>query len=918
MYPGRLLEEYAPRLGRLLEEYEPSTASTASSTARSTARSTASSTASTALVFEDRGANDRVQNTIGDVAVDTTVAQLLALRTVPNLLAEMLSVSRAPVASGFGLTLLNFPTEAQVGATLQVNGTVTDAFTGAPTALSMPSAQSRVVDLSYSLSASVPAQLSTYSFDVAVAHGAEAAFERASVLAGSLTSSVQLHSFAPVYYGADLLNDTPADPSNSGLPSTSRVFADTAEVIVVSHVWNDTIFVPKQPVEVSQYESALFRDFIVLQPSVTNITQVDKVVGGATLTYYAIEFPVFRAQPGSVLDKRSYGTALDRPSALSSGVGLLRYEDKADSTPTSADWPKWVYWDGSAWQDLETQPQIDPNTLYTGPVDMNAVGDSSAIVRTAVGAVSEGTTKSALEAQTVLNLLAQILNVGPEIGIMPVVTGVGAVYTVSPVDAQIGTNHTFAGQPSGDVFPTGNAISVTMTDPFDGSTIAFTGGGNTFDFIRLYLVVYYIPRIPFPTRGICGSASHQVSSIFFSESPSNHEQSLQRAQRRFLSMAPKRPLSPTLGEGLLGVVPRGVLVGARPAAFASSHAVHTAPEQTDPRQPGSLDEFSVAHSADPLLLEQLRNKVKKCAACGKVCGFSLSVCNSCGKPLPADVTSSANIFMSFIYGIAKASFPLSISIRQQTEDLLVFDDLLALTPCHLNVIPTTCHIPDWRFLLTQPARGLKLLSDLEDAAWGCVVDHFITKPAWASKMLRTGPARTRRQIADFRPHMVAGCNFPPSQFQLHIQYFLPPFLPYQYQMYLNGCHLTHKRFFPLEYITQVLALNEPVEVTVDTDVDSLVERFKDRVNYDAIHAACYKRVGASHSYLANWKPEDFEHVLEKGATQVAGMPKDQVVESDKVILQSYGRPYSEAGKPTGTFYKFTRSDRVPTWADGEI
>ncbi|KAL3931384.1 MAG: hypothetical protein SGPRY_001150, partial [Prymnesium sp.] len=209
-----------------------------------------------------------------------------------------------------------------------------------------------------------------------------------------------------------------------------------------------------------------------------------------------------------------------RPRCARSGVGLLRYEDKADNTPTYADWPKWVYWDGSAWQDLETQPQIDPSTLYTGQVDMSAVGDSNAIVRTAVGAVSEGTTKSALEALTVSNLLAQILNVGPELEIMPVATaGVGAVYTVSPVDAQIGTNHTFSGQvqfnrgsysppqTSGDAFSAGNAISITMTDPFDASAVAFTGGGNTYAFSKAHT---HDPSDSRQLYTVNGSVSHQA------------------------------------------------------------------------------------------------------------------------------------------------------------------------------------------------------------------------------------------------------------------------------------------------------------------------------------------------------------------------------------------------------------------------
>ena len=289
-----------------------------------TRATTASATATEALLFDDRGSSDRVQNAIGDVAANTTIAQLRALRTVPNLLAEMLRVTRdpiAPVATNFGLSLLNFPTEAQAGATLQVSGIVrldrgawsvsgsaappygavtsaqvTESLSagGATTALSVPSSQGRVVDLGYTSSVPVPATLGAYSFDVAVSYGAGEPFASSSVPAGSLTSSVQLRSFAPVLYGADQLNDAPANPSNSGLPSTPRVFADTTDVIVASHAWNDTIFVPKPPVEVAQYERALFRDFVVLQPSVTLITQVDKVVGGATLSYYAIEFPVFR------------------------------------------------------------------------------------------------------------------------------------------------------------------------------------------------------------------------------------------------------------------------------------------------------------------------------------------------------------------------------------------------------------------------------------------------------------------------------------------------------------------------------------------------------------------------------------------------------------------------------------------------
>jgi hypothetical protein len=50
-------------------------------------------------------------------------------------------------------------------------------------------------------------------------------------------------------------------------------------------------------------------------------------------------------------------------------------------------------------------------------------------------------------------------------------------------------------------------------------------------------------------------------------------------------------------------------------------------------------------------------------------------------------------------------FPLIISVRQVSDSILVFDDLLRLTPCHLNAIPTSCYCPDWRYLLLKPREG---------------------------------------------------------------------------------------------------------------------------------------------------------------------------------------------------------------------
>jgi len=93
----------------------------------------------------------------------------------------------------------------------------------------------------------------------------------------------------------------------------------------------------------------------------------------------------------------------------------------------------------------------------------------------------------------------------------------------------------------------------------------------------------------------------------------------------------------------------------------------------------------------------------------------LTFCNNCGNSLTStEISYTDNIFMGFIYGIQSSSFPLKISIRKQTEDYIILDDLLALSPCHLNCIPTDVYVPNWLYLLTNPDVGLKLIDKLYD------------------------------------------------------------------------------------------------------------------------------------------------------------------------------------------------------------
>ena len=66
--------------------------------------------------------------------------------------------------------------------------------------------------------------------------------------------------------------------------------------------------------------------------------------------------------------------------------------------------------------------------------------------------------------------------------------------------------------------------------------------------------------------------------------------------------------------------------------------------------------------------------------------------NACGASLQEiEVSKSPNLFVAFIYGVDKASFPLRISMRLETKDMMVFDDPLAITRAHVLAVPTNVY-----------------------------------------------------------------------------------------------------------------------------------------------------------------------------------------------------------------------------------
>ncbi|KAJ1462085.1 hypothetical protein M885DRAFT_476162 [Pelagophyceae sp. CCMP2097] len=355
-------------------------------------------------------------------------------------------------------------------------------------------------------------------------------------------------------------------------------------------------------------------------------------------------------------------------------------------------------------------------------------------------------------------------------------------------------------------------------------------------------------------------------------------------------------------------VPRPAGLGAAAAAF-----------------PGDMASFLSGKGAEAA--SQCTNSVRKCNACGKVCAANAAQCNGCGVSLrDVAVTSTHNVFTGFAAGVASGPFPFKMSLRSEDEETLVFDDPLAITQAHVCAVPTDVYCATALELFEQPKRGLALVERLENAAWDAVRWNFLADKAWRGKTLGGSVA-----VDDLRGLVAAGFNVPPSQFQLHLQYMLPPLLPAQYRLFRQGAHFTHDRFLPLAYVKQALAQlvekGAAVAGARGLSVPELAARVQalTGVDYAAAHADAYSAVEAAQQRLGNYDAGDFDFLVDDEtntavARIIEGAPQPleggalagaDLAKSDTLALQQYGRPYDAQGKPTGVFYSHARDIPLP-------
>ena len=176
-----------------------------------------------------------------------------------------------------------------------------------------------------------------------------------------------------------------------------------------------------------------------------------------------------------------------------------------------------------------------------------------------------------------------------------------------------------------------------------------------------------------------------------------------------------------------------------------------------------------------------------------------------------------------------------------------------------------------------------------------------------------------------------GMNYPPSQFQLHLQYIVPPMMPFHAYMMRKGKHYTYGRFFPLEYVVHCLEYEKKdphpskwAQVP-DTSIEDVIEYYnKKGVRYSDIHREALERYEASDLSSAKWPSDAFGACVLDGTTVVrtTGDSEEQdtaakVQAADKETLQNYGRPYVD-GKPSGTYYSFAKEPgTVEVWVQTE-
>jgi len=334
----------------------------------------------------------------------------------------------------------------------------------------------------------------------------------------------------------------------------------------------------------------------------------------------------------------------------------------------------------------------------------------------------------------------------------------------------------------------------------------------------------------------------------------------------------------------------------------------------------TLQGFREQHAGNRDLLEQLRNKVLVCKNCAKPCAYTMLSCNGCGASLEEiPLSYNDNVFMGFIYGVGRGKFPYKISVRRESPSYLAFDDPLSMSPLHLCIIPTSVYVADWRYLFTNPAKGRQIVDELADFGAKAAVEQYWSDDAFRSHYFGDSPLpETTEEVLE---SVAAGFNFPPSMYQLHLQFIHYPLFPFHACKALQGIHFTRNRFFIIEYIRAALAAccekDVCFEIHEHTDIDEVIRKIAALgIDYDAFHTRFLKRNDILATQYNCWQETDFKYTVKDGTVidnqtcqPLLGQDAKALQAADDKFLRSYGRPYinGDCNQPTLSLYRYAKA-----------
>jgi hypothetical protein len=235
-------------------------------------------------------------------------------------------------------------------------------------------------------------------------------------------------------------------------------------------------------------------------------------------------------------------------------------------------------------------------------------------------------------------------------------------------------------------------------------------------------------------------------------------------------------------------------------------------------------------------------------------------------------------------------------------------------------------------LFLNPSRGIEIIDSLFEKATRAATE-MLKVEGFCRKFLSSDALELLHAMGPdkfIRRFVFSGFNYPPSQCQLHLQFILPPYVPYHAVLLAEGKHSDKDRFFTYDFLRNCLQkMVEKQKRILVGEIDSMIGRelvkyIQDRLDVD--YYKSYHESLARHrdndKFLGNWTRSDFKYVVvdKRIVFPVEVLDGEQLVPLDMKPAEIQARDkdaITSYGKGTGLqYYSFAKEpDQVEDWVD---